>query len=65
MIAICEEQEFVFWLGWSMFYKGWALVAQGHTEEGIAQMRQGIACFVRDQLMGPYAYALLGCGLCR
>lgn len=59
MIAICEEQEFVFWLGWGMFYKGWALVAQGHVEEGIAQMRQGIARFVRDRLMGPYTYALL------
>jgi predicted ATPase len=59
MIAICEEQEFVFWLGWGMFYKGWALVAQGHGEEGVAQMRQGIAHFSHDRLMGPYARALL------
>jgi predicted ATPase len=59
MIALCEEREFVFWLGWGMFYKGWALVAQGHGEEGVAQIRQGITRFAHDRLMGPYARALL------
>jgi predicted ATPase len=59
MIALCEEQEFVFWLGWGMFYKGWALINQGHGEAGVAQMEQGMARFVHDQLMGPYAQALL------
>jgi predicted ATPase len=58
MIAICEEQEFAFWLGWGMFYRGRALMAQGHGEEGVAQMRQGIAHFAHDRLMGPYARAL-------
>jgi predicted ATPase len=60
MIAICEEQGFTFWWGWGMFYRGWALVAQGHGEEGVAQMRQqGIVRFADDRLMGPYARALL------
>jgi len=59
MIAICEEQGFTFWLRWGMFFRGWALVAQGHGEEGMAQMRQGIARFADDRLVGPYASALL------
>jgi predicted ATPase len=59
MIALCAEQEFVFWWGWGMFYKGWALVAQGHGEAGVAQMRQGITRLAHAQLMGPYGQALL------
>jgi predicted ATPase len=58
-IALCEEQGFTFWWGWGMFCRGWALVARGHGEEGVAQMRQGIARFAQDSLMGPYARALL------
>src|SRR5215475_6854674 len=59
MIALCEEQAFVFWLEWGIFYRGWALVAQGHREAGVAQMRQGLARFAHDRLMRPYARALL------
>jgi tetratricopeptide (TPR) repeat protein len=51
MIAICAEQEFAFWLGWGMFFQGWVLIAQGHREEGLAQIRQGIPCFSHDRLM--------------
>ena len=58
-IALCEEQGFTFWWGWGMLFRGWALVAQGHGAEGVAQMRQGIARFGDDSLMGPYARALL------
>jgi predicted ATPase len=57
MIAICEEQEFVFWLAVGRFYEGWSLVAQGHGEMGIAQMRPGIA--PSERLMAPYFRALL------
>jgi hypothetical protein len=52
MIAICEEQEFAFWLAVGMFYQGWVLVAQGHGEEGVDQMRPGIA--PSERLMAPY-----------
>ena len=57
MMAICEAQEFAFWLAVGRFYEGWVLVAQGHGEEGIAQMRPGIA--PSERLMAPYFRALL------
>jgi DNA-binding winged helix-turn-helix (wHTH) protein/predicted ATPase len=57
MIAICEEQAFAFWLAVGMFYQGWVLIAQGHGEEGVAQMRPGIA--PSERLMAPYFRALL------
>ena len=56
-IAICEEQEFAFWLAVGILYRGWVLVAQGHGEEGVAQMRQGIP--PSERLMAPYLRALL------
>jgi DNA-binding winged helix-turn-helix (wHTH) protein/predicted ATPase len=59
MMAICEEQEFAHWLAAGRFYRGWALVAQEHTEEGIAQMRQGLARVSHARgPMGPYTRAL-------
>jgi len=42
-----------------MFHRGWTLIAQGYEEEGVVQMRQGVARFAHDRLMGPYARALL------
>jgi adenylate cyclase len=57
MIAICEEQEFAFWFAVGRFYEGWVLVAQGHGEAGVAQMRPGIA--PSERLMAPYFRALL------
>jgi class 3 adenylate cyclase/tetratricopeptide (TPR) repeat protein len=57
MIAICEEQEFTFWLAIGRLYRGWVLIAQGYGEEGVAQMRQGIP--PSERLMAPYLRALL------
>jgi predicted ATPase len=57
MIAICEEQEFAFWCAVGRFYEGWVLVAQGHGEAGVVQMRPGIA--PSERLMAPYFRALL------
>jgi predicted ATPase len=59
MVAVCEEQEFAHWLAAGRFYRGWALVTRGHTAEGQAQMRQGLArgSHARGP-MGPYTRAL-------
>jgi predicted ATPase len=57
MMAICEEQEFAFWLAVGKFYEGWVLIARGYGEEGIAQMHPGIA--PSERLMAPYFRALL------
>jgi predicted ATPase len=57
LIAICEEQAFAFWCAVGRFYEGWVLVAQGHGDTGVAQMRPGIA--PSERLMAPYFRALL------
>jgi predicted ATPase len=43
LIALCTEQGIPFFLAWGTSWRGWALAAQGQEEEGIAQMRQGLA----------------------
>ena len=57
-LALCEEQEFSQWLTSGWIWRGWALVAQGQGEEGVALMRQGIV-HSPDRLMLPYEWALL------
>jgi predicted ATPase/DNA-binding winged helix-turn-helix (wHTH) protein len=42
-IALCREQGFAFRLARGTILRGWALAAQGHSEEGIAQMQEGLA----------------------
>lgn len=44
-IALSSEQGFPVWLAWSTFLRGWALAEQGQHEQGIAQMRQGLAAY--------------------
>ena len=43
IIHLAHEQGFVQWLAGGMCMRGWALIEQGIIEEGIAQLRQGIA----------------------
>jgi len=42
-IALSSEQGFTFPLTWGTMLRGWALAEQGQVEEGIAQIRQGLA----------------------
>ena len=42
-ITLATEQEFPHWVVYGTILRGWALAAQGQREEGIAQMRQGLA----------------------
>jgi class 3 adenylate cyclase/predicted ATPase len=41
--ALCTSHEINFWLAQAMIYRGWALGMEGQGEEGIEQMRQGMA----------------------
>jgi predicted ATPase len=45
LIAITHQQGFPFWLAVGTVRRGWTLVAQGQKEQGLAQMRQGLAIF--------------------
>jgi len=42
-LALCHEHGFTFYLVSGTIRRGWTLVEQGQGEEGIAQMRQGMA----------------------
>jgi predicted ATPase len=43
LMALSHEHGFTRYIGRGMVMRGWALVERGATEEGIAQLRQGIA----------------------
>jgi predicted ATPase len=42
-LKLTTQHKFAFWLAQGMIYRGWALGMQGQGEEGIEQMRQGMA----------------------
>jgi len=42
-VALSTEQGFPLWAAQGMSLRGWALALQGQGEEGMAQIRQGIA----------------------
>jgi predicted ATPase len=44
-MTLSTEQAFASWPTFGMFLRGWALAQQGAREEGIAQMRQGMAAW--------------------
>jgi predicted ATPase len=60
-ITLATDQGFPFWVSWGTILEGWALAEQGHSPEGIAQMRQGIAAWQATgaELQLPYYLALL------
>jgi predicted ATPase/DNA-binding winged helix-turn-helix (wHTH) protein len=44
-VTLSTEQGFPFWAAQGMIFRGWALAMQGQREEGLAQVRQGIAAY--------------------
>ncbi len=59
-IAISHEQGFAQTWACGMILRGWALADQGQAEQGLADMRQGLASWRRvAQLAQPYWLALL------
>src|SRR5205807_7205850 len=65
-MALCTEHGFAYYLAWAMIIRGWALTEQGQQEEGLAQMRQGLAALraTRGEARLPYYLALMAevCG---
>ena len=45
LIALSVEHGFPHWLAQATIERGWAMAEQGHNEEGIAQIREGLAAF--------------------
>ena len=44
-VTLSTEQGFPFWAAAGTIFRGWALAMQGQGEEGMAQVRQGIAAW--------------------
>jgi predicted ATPase len=44
-VALSIEQGFPFWAAAGTILRGWALAMQGQGEEGLSQVRQGIAAY--------------------
>jgi predicted ATPase/class 3 adenylate cyclase len=66
LFALSREQGFTLYEGFGVTFRGWAMTKQGRKEEGIAQIRQGIAITQSTgaELWQPYFLALLAeaCG---
>jgi predicted ATPase len=60
-VALSTEQGFAQWAAYGTTLRGWALALQGQGEEGLAQIRQGIAAWgaTGAALFIPYLCTLL------
>jgi TOMM system kinase/cyclase fusion protein len=60
-LTLSINQGFQFWVAWGTTLRGWALTEQGHGEEGIAQIHQGLAAYraTGGELWRPYFLSLL------
>jgi class 3 adenylate cyclase/predicted ATPase len=60
-VALATEQGFPLWAAYGTILHGWSLSMQGQGEEGIAQVRQGIAAWQATgaALWVPYYYTVL------
>jgi TOMM system kinase/cyclase fusion protein len=61
VLTLSTEQEFPFWVAYGTIQRGWTLAEQGQGEEGIAQIRYGLAAFraTGSGLWLSYCLALL------
>jgi predicted ATPase len=61
LITLASEQQFAFLLTSAKIWQGWALTMQGQSEEGIAQLRQGLTGYQATGAVQkrPYFLAML------
>jgi predicted ATPase len=61
LIALSVEHGFTHWLAQATIERGWAMAQQGRNEEGIAQIREGLAAFraAGTEAMRPHVLCLL------
>jgi predicted ATPase len=60
-IALSAEHGFTFWLAVATILRGWAIAEQGHQEEGIPQIQEGLAALraTGTEISRPYWLSLL------
>jgi DNA-binding winged helix-turn-helix (wHTH) protein/predicted ATPase len=61
LLTLATAQGFPLWAGFATCWRGWALVMQGRSEEGLAQLRQGMAAVLAtgQTLSRPFCLVLL------
>jgi class 3 adenylate cyclase/predicted ATPase len=59
ILTLANEQGFPTWMAVGAIWRGWALAEKGQTEEGITQMRQGLANFRAMGQEGVLTYPLV------
>ncbi len=55
---LAHAQGFPLWLAWGTLIQGWVLVEEGRTEEGLAQLHQGVMAFRATGAEQVRAYCL-------
>jgi predicted ATPase len=60
-LALSQEQDFPFWLGYARIMRGWAMAALGDYEGGVAELTAGMSSYegTGAQLGGRYCVSLL------
>ncbi len=66
-LSLSQKHGFRYWEAWAQILKGWALAANGGHNQGIGELKDGIAKYVRtgSRQMLPYARILLADANCR
>ncbi|MGZ6253978.1 MAG: ATP-binding protein, partial [Candidatus Binataceae bacterium] len=61
LTVLSVEHGFPHWMAQATVTRGWAMAKQGHNQEGIAQIREGLAAFraIGDGVLLPHAFCLL------
>jgi predicted ATPase len=59
--VLCREYGFAYYLAWGPILQGWVFLEEGQREEGITQMRDGLAAFraTGGEFRLPYYLTLL------
>jgi predicted ATPase len=60
-LALATEHGFSYNLAMGTIFRGWALAVQGHGEEGLTQIHQGLAAYraIGAEIVLPHVLALL------
>jgi predicted ATPase len=60
-MSLTREQGFQFWMALGSLLHGWALVHDGHAQEGIVQITEGLTAYhaTGAEILRPYCLAIL------
>src|SRR5712691_4025581 len=61
LLTLSTEHGFAYRAAWATIYQGWVLAAQGHLEEGLVRMQEGLAAqrATGSEVVHPYFLPVL------